>query len=119
MIATPDDARLLFDRWMEESSPLKVRLWSSGLFFDAVGTIAGSRPENLEIGGHSWKLTIPIAGANFSFADPREIRIASVREAESAQYEFGIALDLPNGDRLIIMELKGSPEPSLEPEEET
>ena len=119
MIATPDDARLLFDRWMEDSRPLKVRLWASGLFFDAVGNVAGFRPDNLEIGGDSWKLTVPIAGANFSFADPREIPNPSVREIESAQYEFGIALDLPNGDRLVIMELKGFPEPSLEPDEET
>ena len=119
MIATPDDARLLFDRWMEDSRPLKVRLWTSGVFFDAVGIVAGFRPDHLEIGGESWKLTVPIAGANFSFADPREIPVPSVREIEAAQYEFGIALDLPNGDRLVIMELKGSPEPTLEPDEET
>jgi hypothetical protein len=119
MIATPEDARLLFDRWMEDSRPLKVRLWTSSVFFDAIGIVAGFRPESLEIRGDSWKITIPIAGANFSFADPREIANPSVREIESAQYEFGIALDLPNGDRLVIMELKGSPEPSLEPDEET
>ena len=40
--------------------------------------------------------------------------VASVRESETAQYEFGIALQLPNGDRLVIMELKASSQPASE-----
>jgi hypothetical protein len=108
MIASPEDARLFFDRWKENSPPLKVRLWASSLFFDAVGTVTHFTHENLEVGGDSWKFTIPLAGVNFSFSDPREIPVASVRELETAQYEFGIALDLPNGDRVIMMELKAS-----------
>jgi hypothetical protein len=108
MIASPEDARLFFDRWKENAPPLKVRLWASSLFFDAVGTVTDFTHENLEVGGDSWKFTIPLAGVNFSFSDPREIPVASVRELETAQYEFGIALDLPNGDRVIMMELKAS-----------
>jgi hypothetical protein len=108
MIASPEDARLFFDRWKEAASTLKVRLWASALFFDAVGTLADFSPENLELGGDSWKFTIPLESVTFSFSDPREIPMASVREAETAQYEFGIALQLPNGDQLIIMELKAS-----------
>ena len=108
MIASSEDARLLFDRWKEDTRPLKVRLWASSLFFDAVGTVSDFNPDSLELRGESWKFTIPLFGANASFSDPREIPLASVREAETAQYEFGIALELPNGHRLIIMELKAS-----------
>ena len=54
---------------------------------------------------------------NFSFSDPREIPVASVRESETAQYEFGIALQLPNGDQLVIMELKASSQPASESDE--
>jgi hypothetical protein len=117
MIATPEDARLLFDRWREDARPLKLRLWSSSLFFDAVGTVTAFNPENVELGGDSWNFTIPLARANFSFSDPREIPVASVRESETAQYEFGIVLELPNGDRLIIMELKASSQSRQEPDE--
>lgn len=114
MIASPEDARLLFDRWKEDARPLKVRLWASSLFFDAVGAVIDFGPASLELGGDSWKFTIPLAAASFSFSDPREIPVASVRQSETAQYEFGIALELPNGDRLIIMELKGSSQPNPE-----
>lgn len=111
MIATPEDARLLFDRWKEARPALKVRMWASSLFFDAVGTVADFTSEAVELYGDSWKFTIPLDGVKFSFSDPREIPVASVREAETAQYEFGIALQLPNGDHLVIMELKTSSPP--------
>ena len=114
MNATPEDARLFFDRWKEDRPPLKIRLWASSLFFDAVGTLTNFTSETLELGGDSWKFTIPLEGVSFSFSDPREIPLASVRESETAQYEFGIALQLPNGDQLVIMELKASSPPAGE-----
>jgi len=117
MIATPEDARLLFDRWREDARPLKVRLWASSVFFDAVGTVHDFTSENVELGGDSWKFTIPLAGVTFSFSDPREIPLASVRESETAQYEFGISLQLPNGDQLVIMELKVPAQPHQDPDE--
>jgi hypothetical protein len=117
MIATLEDARLLFDRWREDARPLKIRLWSSSLFLDAVGTVTAFNPESVDLGGESWKFTIPLDSVKVSFSDPREIPVASVRESETAQYEFGIVLELPNGDRLIIMELKASSHPSQEPDE--
>jgi hypothetical protein len=117
MIASPEDASLLFDRWREDARPLKLRLWSSSLFFDAVGAVTAFNPDNVELGGDSWKFTIPLDAVSFSFSDPREIPVASVREAETAQYEFGIVLELPNGDRLIIMELKASSQSRPEPDE--
>src|ERR1700724_3484010 len=119
MIASPEDARLFFDRWKVDAPPLKVRLWASSLFFDAVGTVTDFNPENLEISGDSWKFTIPLDSVTFAFSDPREIPVASVRESETAQYEFGIVLELPNGDRLIIMELKASTEPYPQPEDQS
>lgn len=117
MIATPEDARLFFDRWKEDRPHLKIRLWASSLFFDAVGTVANFTSDTLEVGGESWKFTIPLEGVNYSFSDPREIPLASVRESETAQYEFGIALQLPNGDQLVIMELKASSQPGGESED--
>ncbi|MCU1335448.1 MAG: hypothetical protein JWO19_1029 [Bryobacterales bacterium] len=116
MIASPEDAGLFFDRWRVDAPQLRVRLWASSLLFDAVGTVTDFNAGNLELGGDSWRFTIPLAGVGFSFSDPREIPVAIVREAESAQYEFGIALELPNGDRLIIMELKASSPPHAEPD---
>jgi hypothetical protein len=109
MITSPEDASLLFDRWRQDARALKIQLRSSALFFDAVATVSDFNPRTLDLGGDSWKLTIPLTGAEYSFSDPREVGVASVREAESAQYEFGISLDLPNGDRLVIMELKAPP----------
>jgi len=114
MIASPEDARLFFDRWKQDRPPLKVHMWISALFFDAVGTVADFTPETLELRGPSWKFTIPLDGVTFSFSDPREIPVASVRESETAQYEFGIALQLPSGDQLVIMELKASSQPAGE-----
>ena len=117
MIATPEDARLFFDRWKEDKPSLKVRMWASSLFFDAIGSVTDFTLETVELGGDSWKFTIPLDGVTFSFSDPREIPVASVRETETAQYEFGIALQLPNGDQLVIMELKASSQSTSEPDE--
>ena len=110
MITSPEDASLLFDRWRQDTRTLKIQLRSSSLFFDGLGTVSDFNLRTLDLGGDSWKFTIPLTGATYSFSDPREIGLASVRAAESAQYEFGISLDLPNGDRLVIMELKAPPE---------
>ena|ERR1700730_2756150 len=117
MIASPEDARLFFDRWKEEKPPLKVRMWASSLFFDALGTVTDFTSETLELGGDSWKFTIPLESVTFSFSDPREIPVPGVRASETAQYEFGIALQLPNGDKLVIMELKASSQPGGDPDE--
>ncbi|HYM08103.1 MAG TPA: hypothetical protein VEU11_16240 [Terriglobales bacterium] len=116
MIASPDDARLLFRKWQQDSMRLHVKLRSSGLFFDANGTVTECTPETLQLGGDSWQFTIPLHGAEFTFSDPREVPLAGVREAEAAQYEFGLSLKLLNGDELVILEMKASAEPEAEPE---
>jgi hypothetical protein len=108
MIASPEDARLLFSKWQEEQPPLRIKLLSSSLIFEAVGTVRSFSPAALELRGDSWQFTIPLVDVKVSFSDPREIPLASVRESETARYEFGLALDLPNGNRLALMELKAA-----------
>lgn len=108
MIASPEDARLLFSKWQEERAPLRIKLLSSSLIFEAVGSVRGFSPAALELRGDSWQFTIPLADVGITFSDPREIPLVSVRESETARYEFGLALDLPNGDRLALMELKAA-----------
>jgi hypothetical protein len=116
MIASPEDARLLFSKWQEEQPPLRIKLLSSSLMFEAVGTVRSFSPATLELRGDTWQFTIPLDGVGITFSDPREIPLASVRETETARYEFGLALDLPNGDRLALMELKASIASSREEE---
>jgi hypothetical protein len=106
MIVSSEDAALLFARWKEESAAVRIKLLSSALIFDGAGVVEEFTHEALGFSGSSWQLTVPLTGAEFSFSDPREIPVASVRESESARYEFGIAIDLPTGDRLSLMELK-------------
>ena len=106
MYATLDDAFLLFQKWKEHASRLEIKLRSSALIFEAAGVVIDFSPAALQLAGETWSFTIPLPGAAFSFSDPREIPIASVRAAESKLYEFGLAVDLPNGDRLAVMELK-------------
>ncbi|HEY7336368.1 MAG TPA: hypothetical protein VH639_15865 [Bryobacteraceae bacterium] len=110
MIVSSDDARLLFSRWKEESAGVRIRLLSSALIFDGAGVVAEFSPETLGFNGPSWQLTVPLSDAEFSFSDPREIPLASVREAESARYEFGVAIKLSTGDQLTILEMKAVPE---------
>jgi hypothetical protein len=64
----------------------------------------------LQVGGESWQFTIPLEGASFAFSDPREALVESVREAESEKYDFGLAVNLANGDQIALMELKAQPE---------
>jgi len=106
VIVSSEDAALLFARWMQDSAAVRIKLLSSALIFDAAGFVAEFSHEALGLNGSSWRLTVPLAGAQFSFSDPREIPIASVREAESARYEFGVGIELPTGDRLSLLELK-------------
>jgi len=108
MIASPEDARLLFSKWQQEGPLLRVKLLSSTLIFEAHGTVSSFSAVALELRGEAWQFTIPLAGVNISFSDPREIPVAGVRDLEAAKYEFGLALDLPNGDRLALMELKAA-----------
>jgi len=106
MITSPEDAALLFKRWSEDSAPLRIRLRSAALIFEGVGLVESFTASVLNLGGNSWQLAIPLQGASFTFSDPREASVASVREAEAARYEFGLSLNLASGDRLALMELK-------------
>jgi hypothetical protein len=106
MIVSSEEARLIFSRWKDESAPVRVRLSNDALAFDGVGVV-GVTQDTLEFSGPAWRFVVPLAGAEYSFSDPREIPIVSIRTAESAQYEFGIAVTLASGDRLTLLEMKG------------
>ena len=120
MNTTPDDAHLIFDGWRDRHSPLRIQLRSSSLVFEGKGIVIHSALDSLALGGESWRFTVPLKEATFVFSDPREIPIASVREVESAQYEFGLAILLASGDRLVLVELKDDAETpgELDPEPE-
>lgn len=106
MNTTPDDAHLIFDGWRDKRSPLRIQLRSSSLVFEGKGIVIHSAQDSLALGGETWRFTVPLEDAAFVFSDPREIPVASVREAESAQYEFGLAILLASGDRLVLVEFK-------------
>ena len=117
MNATFEDAHLLFARWKEEAPPLRVKLWSRSQVFEATGTVGEFTFAALQLNGPAWQLTLPLEGSQYTFSDPREIPIAAVREIETAKYEFGLAIELPTGDRLVLMEIKHAVAEEL-PEEE-
>ena len=100
MITTFEDARLLFGRWKEDAPTLRVKLVSNGLIFEATGTLIDYTIQALQLAGSRWQFTIPLAGAQYIFV------VASVRATETAKYEMGLALELPSGDRLVLLELK-------------
>ena len=106
MVTSAEDARLLFTRWVEDSAPLRIRLRSAALVFEGVGVAQSFDSGMLNLGGETWQVVVPTAGANFTFSDPREAPEGSIREAESARYEFGLAVELANGDRLALIEIK-------------
>lgn len=106
MDASHQDAGLLFDRWRQAQSPVHIKLISQGLIFQGTGRVADYSHESLQLAGAAWSFTVPVSGASFRFADPREIPIAAVRAAESAKYELGLAVDLPSGDTISLMEIK-------------
>jgi hypothetical protein len=114
MIATFEDAHLLFARWKEESPTLRVKLWSPQYVFEATGAVGEFTHAALQLNGADWQITIPIEGAKYTFSDPREIPIAAVRDIETSKYEFGLAIELPSGDRLVLMEVKRNELESLE-----
>ena len=64
----------------------------------------------LQVGGESWQFTIPLDGASFAFSDPREVSVAAVRAAEAERYDFGLSVNLANGDQIALMELKSPAE---------
>jgi hypothetical protein len=76
------------------------------LIFEGVGVAQTFDSNVLNLGGDTWQLVVPLTGASFTFSDPREAPSGSVREAEASRYEFGLALELANGDRVTLMELK-------------
>jgi len=106
MNATNEDAHLLFDRWKDTAAPLQIKLMSSSLIFQGIGRVTDFTPGSVQLGGDSWAFTIPLEAAGFSFSDPREIAMASVRDSEASRYEFGLSLRLPSGDELVLLELK-------------
>lgn len=116
MVTSPEDARLLFTRWIEDSSPLRIRLRSSALIFEGVGVAQSFDSSVLNLGGETWQVVVPMAGAAYTFSDPREAPEGSVRDAEASRYEFGLAMDLASGDRLALIEIKV---PDAEPASES
>lgn len=117
MITTFEDARLLFGRWKEDAPTLRVKLVSHGLIFEATGTLIDYTIQALQLAGQSWQFTIPLAGVQYIFSDPREIAVESIRVTETAKYEMGLALELPSGDRLVLLELKDAGQASDLPDE--
>ena len=109
MDTSAEEARLLFEKWAESAAAVRLLLFSSALVIDGVGRVRAFGAA-LELGGDSWQITVPLEGASFVFSDPREIPLASVRAAESARYELGLAIHLPNGDRFSLRELKSARE---------
>jgi hypothetical protein len=118
MNTTPDDAHLIFDGWKDRQTPLRIQLRSSSLIFEGKGTVVHSALDALALGGDTWRFTVPLQDAAFVFSDPREIPVASVREAELAQYEFGLAILLASGDRLVLVAFKDEDADSTESETE-
>lgn len=110
MHATFQDAHLFFTRWKDDTTPLRVKLWTPTVIFEATAYLGEFTHAALQLNGPDWQLTLPIEGSNFTFSDPREIPIHSIRNIESARYEFGLAIELPTHDRLVLMELKHSGE---------
>ncbi|MEP7352111.1 MAG: hypothetical protein ABI824_02665 [Acidobacteriota bacterium] len=106
MIATIEDALLLFGRWKDERALVRVKLISQRLVFEATGAVVEFTPQTIQMNGNTWQFTLPVEGARFMFSDPREIPSEAVRTAELAKYEFGLAMELPSGDRLVLLELK-------------
>jgi hypothetical protein len=106
MIATFEDAHLLFARWKEEGPELRVKLWSQSLVFEATGAVGEFTLAALQLNGAGWQMTLPLEGSRYTFSDPREIAVAAIRDIETAKYEFGLAVELPSGDRLVLMEIK-------------
>jgi hypothetical protein len=106
MLATFQDAHLLFARWKDDLTALRVKHWSPSLVFEATGYVGEFTQAALQLNGPEWQLTLPIESSTYTFSDPREIPIAAVRDIETARYEFGLAVELPTGDRLVLMELK-------------
>ena len=106
MIASFDDAHLLFARWKNEAPVLRVKLWSQQLVFEAIGAVGEFTHAALQLNGEDWQMTLPLEGSKYTFSDPREIPVESIRDIETSKYEFGLAVELPSGDRLVLMEVK-------------
>lgn len=106
MVTSTEDARLLFTRWIEDSSALRIRLRSAALIFEGVGLVQSFDSNVLNLGGETWQVVVPLSGASFTFSDPREAPAGAIRDAEAVRYEFGLALELANGDRLALIEIK-------------
>ena len=109
MNVSAEEARLIFARWRDESTPVRVKLSNASVTFDGIGTTE-MNGDALQFSGPAWQFIVPLDGAEFSFSDPREIPIESVRLAESSHYEFGVAITLGGGDRLVALEMKDEPE---------
>ena len=63
MIATFEDAHLLFAKWKEDVSPLRVKLWSPSAVFEAAGYVSEFTHAALQLNGPDWQLTQPIGSA--------------------------------------------------------
>ena len=92
MIASSDDARLIFDRWLQEQAPVRVKMVRGSLLFDASGTVFHFGKHAVQFGGPSWQITVPLVNAEYTFSDPREIQMPVVRRMEEARYELGLSL---------------------------
>ena len=106
MIASAEDARLLFDKWIQEEARVRIRMLRGALLFDGAGLVFHCSRHAVQVGGETWKMTVPLLHAEYAFSDPREIPMASVREVEAARYELGLSIRWPNGEEMVIMEMK-------------
>ncbi len=74
--------------------------------FEGKGILTHVSADSVMLGSDEWQFTVPLEGASYVFSDPREIPVASIREKELARYEFGIAVLLSSGDKLVLVQFK-------------
>ena len=106
MITSADDARLLFDKWLQDEALVRVRMVRGALLFDGDGIVLHFGKHALQVGGPTWRMTVPLVNAEYAFSDPREIPMPSVRRVEEARYELGLSIRWPDGEEMILMEVK-------------
>jgi hypothetical protein len=78
------EARLLLDKWLSESSPLRIIFGSKEFGIDVRGRVESLSSDEVHFITDVGKLRLSMPGAEFGYAEPREA-VPMVRASEEAE----------------------------------
>jgi hypothetical protein len=101
------EAQLLLDKWLSESSTLRIIFGGKEFGTDLLGRVESLSSEEVHFISDVGRLRLSLPDAEFAYAEPREAS-SLVREAEEAECVCQLKMWWPSDSVCFLFELRSA-----------